>query len=97
MGKLVRDNLGIEPERLITLTNDKAYELALKEKITEEALEVFQSKNDNELIEELADLMEVVKHLLYVRKIQPNKIEEAQREKRILKGGFIGRKFLKEL
>jgi diadenosine tetraphosphate (Ap4A) HIT family hydrolase/predicted house-cleaning noncanonical NTP pyrophosphatase (MazG superfamily) len=91
--KLIRDHL---PEIMHThgvtvhhrLMNDEEFIARLKDKILEEAEEVKQASNAKEMIEELADLLEVVYALALATGTSLDKIEQQRMEKRKAKGGF---------
>ncbi len=67
--KLIRDNLPelVKKERgedlNVRIAEKEEMESFLRQKILEEATEVFEAKNSVELAEELADLLEVIKAL----------------------------------
>jgi predicted house-cleaning noncanonical NTP pyrophosphatase (MazG superfamily) len=96
--KLVRDNIpeiisneGITPVTR-TLT-DSEYELALIEKIGEEAREVAQADTTEALLDELADLQEVIialaRHISSEKHLEKVRVEKAQK-----RGAFEKRIFL---
>lgn len=91
--KLVRDNivnyvLNKRGERLVTRTaNVEEMTQLLKQKVVEEASEVFATNNKEDLAEEIADLLEVLKSLAE----KENIVEEIfkKREAKLLeRGGF---------
>lgn len=91
--KLVRDRI---PEimaetgntvEVLTLDH-KAHINALKEKLKEEVEEVFRAKSREEIIEEIADVAEVLDALALKLSIRKSEIEEKKRNKSIKKGGF---------
>ena len=93
--KLVRDkipeiirNSGNQCE--ITTLSNLDYIEALREKLVEEAQEVAIA-DESKLIEELADVMEVIDSLMTAAKIEPEKVREIQKEKRSQRGGFNNR------
>ena len=61
---------------------------ALKTKLLEEADEVVRANNPQELIEELADLSEVILALTKLLGLSSEKIEEKRRQKKSGCGGF---------
>ncbi|MBM7703507.1 nucleoside triphosphate pyrophosphohydrolase [Metabacillus iocasae] len=97
--KLVRDHI---PEiieqtgkayKTVILT-EAAYILELKKKAQEELKEYLESQNDEEAIEELADLLEVVHALAKVHGSSIEKIESIRQKKAETRGGFQDRIFL---
>lgn len=91
--KLIRDNLprimrdkGIRVQEEVM--DDYQYIDALKAKLFEEAEEIRQTSNLDELIEELADVLEVIQSLAKVSGFSMQQLEEVRLDKRKLKGGF---------
>lgn len=72
--KLVRDKV---PERICKqggilyykILSENDFQISLEEKLIEEYQELYHSKNKNEIIEESADLLEVLKHIEFVYKV----------------------------
>lgn len=94
--KLVRDNILLHMQQDdftldFEVLNDKDYVLALKDKLVEEALEVQDSKNQEELLDELADVMEVFQSLCKACGITKQQVLERQMGKHQQRGGFQGR------
>lgn len=99
MGKLVRDNMvNILSSKGITVSdrtmNTKEYQHHLKIKLIEEAHEVIDSQSPDELLEELADLSEVIRALAEANAISTKQIEEARARKQEQKGGFDQRIYI---
>ncbi len=99
---LVRDKMPafLESKECIvhkTILNDEAFGRALRAKLVEECSEVRLALSKDELIEELADLQEVIEVLLQLHAIQKSDIEMVQLKKREAKGGFEGRVFVSEI
>lgn len=65
----------------------------LKEKLIEEAREAAASDTREELVEELADLAEVITALTATAEITPDEIEAVRLKKRAERGGFDERMF----
>lgn len=91
--KLIRDNLpDIMREKGIGVherfMNEEEFLIRLKDKISEEALEVKHSSNLKELTEELGDLLEVILTIAKSTGINMEEIEQARIAKRNSKGGF---------
>ncbi len=96
--KLVRDKI---PELIFKrtgqevateiLTDSEQYLKALLKKVTEESLELVHSETDENLQEEIADLLEVINALLELKGWSHEEITKLQNEKRLERGGFMGR------
>lgn len=91
--KLVRDKIPEKIEKnnetaLIKILNDKEYEQALNDKFYEEIKEVINSKNKEGLIEELADLLELIYAKAKLNKITFEDIELVRMLKKEKRGGF---------
>ncbi|MFD0824420.1 nucleoside triphosphate pyrophosphohydrolase [Neobacillus sp. M.A.Huq-85] len=91
--KLVRDripqiikNTGKQPITKI-LDNDE-YIMELKNKIYEELEEYVETYNDQDAIEELADLLEVIISLARCHGSSFEMLEEVRRMKEVNRGGF---------
>lgn len=67
------------------------FEIALRAKLVEEAREAQTAATDEDLIDELADLAEVVLALRSLRGLSAEAIEDARLRKRVERGGFDGR------
>lgn len=78
----------------ITQLDDVQYAEQLKIKLKEEAEEVCVAQDNKELIEELADVFEVIDALCALHKISLEDVRMAQQEKRDKRGGFYGRSFV---
>jgi len=74
--------------------DDRAFIDALRSKIVEEAEEVANAQDRQELINELADLVEVIDALKDMHKIAHTDIMAAKDAKFKERGGFSGRKFV---
>lgn len=70
------------------------FTVSLKEKLLEEALEVQNSLTDREMIEELADVFEVLYALVKSTGLTLQQVEEARLKKHKHKGGFEARTYL---
>lgn len=99
--KLVRDNIPtiIEQDNEVPFTrilNDNDYKKELYKKLKEECDEVIDSKNTFELLEELADLLEVIKSIAQLEDKTIDDIIEIANQKRLKRGGFEKRIFLEK-
>lgn len=99
--KLVRDNIPtiIEQDNEVPFTrilNDNDYKKELYKKLKEECDEVIDSKNTFELLEELADLLEVIKSIVQLEDKTIEDIIETANQKKLKRGGFEKRIFLEK-
>ena len=98
--KLVRDKI---PELLdknggeteTEILSGEEYIKCLREKLGEECNEVVNADSRENLVEELADLKEVVLSLIKANNITDEEIENTRIQKRSKRGGFDSRIFLK--
>lgn len=77
-----------------TRLDDDAFKEQLKIKFMEEAHEVCTAANSQALIEELADILEVIASMGDAHSFTMQDIIEAQQKKRLERGGYDGRKFV---
>jgi predicted house-cleaning noncanonical NTP pyrophosphatase (MazG superfamily) len=97
--KLVRDKiveLSIQ-EGITNIVTEIAHEEYLKSlnaKLIEEAYEVVSASNKQELIEELADLLEVLNTIAATNNIELQTIDEIRLKKKEAKGGFVNKIYL---
>lgn len=97
--KLVRDNIpeiikenGEKP--IIRKLSKIDYRTELRKKVLEEAKELQKAKNKGELIEELADIQEVLLALYDAEEIKCSEVADIGRKKRKIRGGFKKQLFL---
>lgn len=91
--KLVRDNISaiIQADHKTCRThilNEKDYNFYLKEKLIEEAGEVRSAESKDELIKELADVLEVVEALQDANGISSKEVLSVKRQKAKRNGKF---------
>ncbi|HLR69051.1 MAG TPA: nucleoside triphosphate pyrophosphohydrolase [Virgibacillus sp.] len=79
------------------ILNDEAYEKELKKKVYEELEEYMEAKNNEEALEELADILELMHALAKVHDSNIDTIEKIREEKQIKRGGFEEKIFLIEV
>lgn len=96
MGKLVRDRIpeimreqGKDPE--VERISGERLRLALKDKLVEEAGEVRQAED---IVEELADVLEVVDALIEAYGLDHGEIEHARADKKAKRGSFSRGEYL---
>lgn len=99
--KLVRDEIPQIIEKnnekaITTILNDEEYRRELLKKLREECEEVINAKNTNEILEELADVYEVLFSIAKLENMDICDIIEVANKKRNVKGGFDKRIFLIE-
>ena len=70
------------------ILSESEYRQALRDKLLEEAQEAANTKNQEDLIEELADLLDVIDALIETYKIPQESILLTRDQKRAEKGGF---------
>ncbi|NMP23641.1 nucleoside triphosphate pyrophosphohydrolase [Sulfobacillus harzensis] len=97
--KLVRDRIpeliSAHGERPRTRRlDDKEYVAALHDKLQEECQEYLSANTDVSAVEELADVMEVVRALAAVHGASPEALEVVRAEKAARRGGFLERIYL---
>lgn len=98
--KLVRDNI---PEIIkedgkncdIRVLDDWEYVIELKRKLIEESEELFTAESKDRMIEELADVQEVLAAIIKVENINKDALRRTRSEKSIEKGSYSKRIFLK--
>jgi predicted house-cleaning noncanonical NTP pyrophosphatase (MazG superfamily) len=74
--------------------SDQEFDQQLRIKLLEETEEVASAQSRNKLIEELADLYEVIDSLISVNDITSGEIIMEQMRKRNERGSFVGRRFV---
>ena len=96
--KLIRDNI---PEIIkskggeykIKTLQKREFEKELRKKLLEESKELLEAPK-KEVINELSDVLEIIKSIASHHKIDFKKIEKNQIKKRKERGGFLKRLFL---
>lgn len=96
VGKLIRDGLPamMQAQGLTTFTHrldNEAFEACLKDKLVEEAAEARAAQTAAELLEELADVSEVLLALAARHGLSAADVEARRLAKRSDRGGFDGR------
>lgn len=97
--KLIRDKIpeiikasGAYPE--IKVLNKADFRKELKKKIVEEAIELENSENKKELMNELADMIELLDEIILENRIDKSKLSKIKKQKKLLRGGFKNKIFL---
>lgn len=98
--KLIRDNIpeiieSSNKECEVVVLNDEEYILKLKEKMIEEAQEV-NNANKDEIIGELADVLEIIEAIEKYYNIDHSTVEKKKESKAIKNGKFDKRLLLVE-
>lgn len=97
--KLIRDKIPdiIRKEgkkfNIMTL-NDNEYEIELLKKFIEECQELVQAKDENDKLEELADIFELMHAFLNLKNISISQLDELRKQKSTKRGGFSNKVFL---
>lgn len=97
--KLWRDNAPALMEKMgsvvhVKQLSDQEYDCELRIKLCEEAQEVQTAQSSIAVIEELADVYEVIDSLIALHKIDKEQILRAQKNKRDQRGGFMHRAYV---
>ncbi|SDL86044.1 nucleoside triphosphate pyrophosphohydrolase [Sediminibacillus halophilus] len=100
--KLVRDYIPQIIEQngkscLTSILSDQEYRAALKEKVTEEAEELVTAETKEEIIEEAADMLELLHVIAEMNGTSIQEIEKERKKKKAERGGFKERVFLVEV
>lgn len=100
MSKLVRDRIpeimriqNKNPDVRI-LYDDAEYLAALKQKLLEEVSEFLDAKNDEEAMNEVADILEVLDAISEFKTYNYKEIQDRKRDKKRERGGFKKRVLL---
>ena len=96
--KLVRDNIpqiieNNNEKAFIKILDEAEYRKELLNKLKEECEEVEKAKNTNEILEELADVYEVLVSIARIENKDIRDIIEIADKKRAIKGGFTKKYF----
>ena len=99
--KLVRDKIPniIESNNEVAITrilNDEEYRIELYRKLNEECNEVINSKSSNDTLEELADVLEVIRTIAMLEHKSIDDIINIANQKKLVRGGFEKRIYLEK-
>ncbi|WP_368505208.1 phosphoribosyl-ATP pyrophosphohydrolase [Alkalihalophilus sp. As8PL] len=97
--KLVRDRIPEIIERSgkgfrTEILDTQGYDQQLREKLKEEMNELLEATSRKDVVEEMADLLEVVYALGSIHGVQPDEIQQVRMRKQSERGGFSDRIFL---
>ena len=100
--KLIRDKVpGIIKKNnaasKISRLNRERFFVELKKKLAEESFELQKAKDKKEFLNELVDVLEVLRSLARVKKISWRAVEIKRKLKNKERGGFSKQLFLKEV
>ena len=73
----------------VEVLSDGDFEFRLKNKAVEEAAELAATETDAHLLEEIADLREILDTLERLKGFTPEQVQEVQDAKRRKRGGFV--------
>jgi len=100
--KLVRDKI---PEKIKKsggsvnqkILNSSQYLHALKTKLIEEGQELVSAKRPNEILDELADIQEIIDNLLLALKSKAQDLKKIQKEKNKKNGSFRAKIYINHI
>ena len=90
--KIIESNGGLPTTKIL---NDKEYKEALENKLFEEYNEVIKTTTSEKRIEELADMLELIKSLALLENKNLDDVIKVAEEKRKKRGGFENKIYLK--
>ncbi|WP_153461967.1 nucleoside triphosphate pyrophosphohydrolase [Sediminibacillus terrae] len=80
-----------------SILSDQEYIAALKQKVNEEAEELVTAETKQDIIEEAADILELLHAIAEVNGTSITEIEKERKKKKAERGGFKERVFLLEV
>ena len=99
--KLIRDNIQFfaKPNKIFNtkILSNSEFKIALKQKLIEESQELLKSDNRNDLINELADVIEVLNYIKSSENISEAEVEAIRLQKKQQRGGFDKKLFLESI
>ncbi|QCJ42578.1 phosphoribosyl-ATP pyrophosphohydrolase [Bacillus sp. S3] len=100
--KLVRDKIpkiiqATGKQCSAKILNNDEYIKALQKKSFEELQEYVDSKNNDEAVEELADILEIIHSFAEYHGVSMEEVEEVRKRKLEMRGGFKERIYLIEV
>lgn len=81
---------------IVRILGDDEYRLELEKKLFEEYHEVLAAKDSKQRIEELADMLEIIKYLAALESASLDDVIEKANEKKLKRGGFDKKIFLEK-
>ncbi len=91
--EMIENNCEVPVTRVL---EDKEYKEELHKKLKEEVNEVIGAETHDEIIEELADVFEVMRALVELEGSSIDEVKEIAENKRIKRGGFEKRIYLEK-
>lgn len=100
--KLIRDKIPqffAGPNKVFNtkVLDDSDFKVALRQKLLEESKEVLIAANKEDLINEIADILEVLNYLKSAESIADDEIETCRLHKKGERGGFDQKLFLESV
>jgi predicted house-cleaning noncanonical NTP pyrophosphatase (MazG superfamily) len=100
--KLIRDKIPqffSKPNKIFNtrILSDSEFKLSLKQKLIEESEELSKSVTKDDLINEIADVIEVLNYIKSSENISDNEIEKSRLHKKEERGGFDQKLFLESV
>lgn len=100
--KLIRDKIPqffAKPDKVFNTKtlSDPEFKIALKQKLVEEAQELSQTSLKEDLIDEIADVTEVLNYIKSSENISDDEIEKSRLAKKEERGGFDQKLFLESV
>ena len=100
--KLVRDKIPEiikedNHEPVVSILDCKKYKKELMKKLVEEANEVKNANNKEELVKEIGDVYEVIDAIVKVYKLDIKEIKKIKKDRKKIRGGFDKKIFLKKV
>ena len=100
--KLVRDKIpeiikSNNGQPFTRILSEEEYKQELERKLLEEYNEVLQTKTREERIEELSDMLEIIKALALLEKSSLDEVIEVSNQKALKRGGFEQKIYLEKV
>lgn len=100
--KLVRDKIpeiimGNKEKPITHILTDEEFKQALESKLNEEYEELLRAVDDDNYLEELADILEIIEALAKVRQSSLDEVLKIKRDKVLKRGSFEEKIFLEKV